>query len=301
MNAPLPDISMTDRAVNLSPLEWVGMQGIDLPVIVEEPGYRRELHAKADIQVDLPMPHVKGIHMSRLYRLLDSLGEAALTPALLRQLLQAMVDSHQDCSSRNARILLELDLLVRRSALVTLELSGWKSYPVRIEAALVEDKFSLSVQIDVGYSSTCPCSAALSRQLVEKNFLDAFADQAPLDMQSVSDWLREHATLATPHSQRSQAVVRVELSNKMPGLGLLTLIECIEKAVATPLQTAVKRADEQAFAALNGQNLMFVEDAARRIAAALQTDYMNPQVHVRHLESLHPHDASAWARPGSRV
>ncbi|CAK7075325.1 MAG: GTP cyclohydrolase FolE2 [Kerstersia gyiorum] len=54
------------------------------------------------------------------------------------------------------------------------------------------------------------------------------------------------------------------------------------------------RADEQAFAALNGQNLMFVEDAARRIEAAL-SGYASPSVHVRHLESLHPHDAVVWA------
>lgn len=71
MNAALPDVSLTDVAPRLSPLEWVGMQGIDLPVTVVEPSYRRELHARADLQVNLLAPHVKGIHMSRLYRLLD--------------------------------------------------------------------------------------------------------------------------------------------------------------------------------------------------------------------------------------
>ena len=70
MNAPLPDISLTDAAPR-RPLEWVGMQGIDLPVAVAG-GCRRDVHARADVQVDLPAPHVKGIHMSRLYRLLDS-------------------------------------------------------------------------------------------------------------------------------------------------------------------------------------------------------------------------------------
>ena len=52
-----------------------GHAGIDLPVTVAEPGYWRELHARADVQVDLPAAHVKGIHMSRLYRQLDSLAE----------------------------------------------------------------------------------------------------------------------------------------------------------------------------------------------------------------------------------
>ena len=68
-----------------------------------------------------------------------------------------------------------------------------------------------------------------------------------------------------------------------------------QQALGTPVQTAVKRADEQAFAALNGRNLMFVEDAARRIQAALEGSYAQPRVHVRHMESLHPHDAVAWA------
>src|SRR2546430_5910705 len=31
----------------------------------------RSLHARADVQADLPAAHVKGIHMSRLYRQLD--------------------------------------------------------------------------------------------------------------------------------------------------------------------------------------------------------------------------------------
>ena len=98
MNAALPDVSLTDIAPRLSPLAWGGMQGIDLPVTVAESGYRRELHARADVQVDLPAPHVKGIHMSRLYRLLDALGQREAlrqAPRLLaaRQALTRYFDS----------------------------------------------------------------------------------------------------------------------------------------------------------------------------------------------------------------
>ena len=59
------------------------------------------------------------------------------------------------------------------------------------------------------------------------------------------------------------------------------------------LAFAVKRADEQAFAQLNGQNLMYVEDAARRIQQSLSLRFPVSSVSVRHLESLHPHDAVA--------
>lgn len=65
--------------------------------------------------------------------------------------------------------------------------------------------------------------------------------------------------------------------------------------MAPPLQTAVRRADEQAFARLNGANLMYVEDAARRVQAALAQHYAQARVTVRHMESLHPHDAVAQA------
>jgi GTP cyclohydrolase I len=66
------------------------------------------------------------------------------------------------------------------------------------------------------------------------------------------------------------------------------------------VQTAVKRADEQAFALLNGQNLMFCEDAARRIQAALEPDERISDFWLRasHHESLHPHDAVAVATKG---
>lgn len=68
--------------------------------------------------------------------------------------------------------------------------------------------------------------------------------------------------------------------------------------MAPPLQTAVRRADEQAFARLNGAKLMYVEDAARRVQAALAAlaqHYAQARVTVRHMESLHPHDAVAQA------
>ena len=59
------------------------------------------------------------------------------------------------------------------------------------------------------------------------------------------------------------------------------------------MQTAVKRQDEQEFARLNGSNLMFCEDTARRIKSYLETmpnvtDYW---FKVEHQESLHAHNA----------
>ncbi|MDN7969793.1 GTP cyclohydrolase FolE2 [Burkholderia multivorans] len=296
MTAALPDISIADVAPDGGPLEWVGMQGIDLPVVVVEQGCAHNVHARADVHVDLPAAHVKGIHMSRLYRLLDALGDGdALSPAGLRQALRAMVDSHRDCDTRSARLRLHFDLLARRPALVTDGLAGWKSYPVRLDAMLAGDVFTLRAQVTIVYSSTCPCSAALSRHWIEQAFVAAFGAEDRVEPAAVAAWLRRHATDATPHSQRSEAVVEVGIADARTTLGLLELIDRVEHALGTPVQTAAKRADEQAFAVLNGRNLMFVEDAARRVQAALDCDHADSRVQVRHLESLHPHDAVAWA------
>lgn len=97
-----------------------------------------------------------------------------------------------------------------------------------------------------------------------------------------------------PASRCSVAQVEVGLAASAPGFGLVALIDAIEAALATPVQTAVKRADEQAFAQLNGSNLMFVEDAVRRVRAALANRHPDAAVRVEHQESLHPHDAVAW-------
>jgi len=294
----LPDVSISESSAHPGALQWVGMQGMDLPILIAEDNCQPSVHARTDVQVDLPAPGIKGIHMSRLYRLVDELGEASpLTPAALHQALSAMVESHRDCKTTNARLRLSFDLLARRPALVTEGLAGWKAYPVELRAILRQGHYALQGHVTVGYSSTCPCSAALSRQLVEQAFLDAFAGQHDVAPEAIASWLRRHATSATPHSQRSEAHVAVTLAPQAPTLGLIDLIDVIEKAVGTPVQTAVKRADEQAFAALNGQHLMFVEDAARQIQSRLLGRFQHPRIQVRHLESLHPHDAVAWAHP----
>ena len=291
---PLPDVAASGNAGSLLPLEWVGMQGIALPLWLEEGGQAQQVHACADVHVDVPDPRVKGIHMSRLYTLLDAFAAAGpVDAAELAALLRRMVDSHADCASTQARLALSFPLLRRQPALLTAGLAGWKAYPVRLQATLSPHGFAMTLALEVGYSSTCPCSAALARQLLADGFAAQFGS-GRIDADAARGWLLEHASLATPHSQRSTATVTVQLAQNAE-LDLFALIDLVEAALATPLQTAVKRADEQAFARLNGANLMYVEDAARRVQAALAQLYAQARVTVRHMESLHPHDAVAQA------
>ncbi len=150
------------------------------------------------------------------------------------------------------------------------------------------------------YSSTCPASAALARQLIQQRFAADFAERKTIDRDEVLAWLgSEEGIVATPHSQRSTAEVQVTLAHGFD-LPIMDVIDLIEGALKTPVQTAVKREDEQAFALANGQNLMFCEDAARRMQHALDADERIADFRVRatHHESLHPHDAVAVATKG---
>jgi GTP cyclohydrolase I len=292
---PMPDVA-GDAAAAARSLDWVGMCNIALPLRIRgDDGGSLQVPAAVDVFVDLRDPSARGIHMSRLYlRLQDTLVEETLTPARLRRVLQECVDS-QGALSSSARLTLRFDQMLKRRALAS-DNSGWKRYPLEIDALLVDGHLSLAIGYSVDYSSTCPASAALSRQLNAERFAGDFAAAHPLSTHVVRDWLAsERGLAATPHAQRSRAEIRVELQPAFDELPVAELIDRAEAALGTPVQTAVKREDEQAFARLNAENLMFCEDAARRVAAALADDarVQRFDVRVSHYESLHAHDAVA--------
>lgn len=292
MNAlTLPDIAAQTSQQAL-PLTWVGMQGIAVPVWID--GQR--LSAWVDAGVSLDDGTARGIHMSRLYVALEALENAPLSSALLRQTLEQFLSSHHQLS-QVASLNIDTQLLIKRPALVS-PLSGWKHYPVSIKARLENEMFHVELKIEIPYSSTCPCSAALARQLIQQQFVDDFANKK-LEHAEVLAWLgTSNGIVATPHSQRSTAIMNLRLEADVDQFPWVMLINEAEAALGTAVQTAVKRADEQAFALANGQNLMFCEDAARRLHIALR---LAPQVNafdvrVVHAESLHAHDAVAQSR-----
>jgi GTP cyclohydrolase I len=291
----LPDVA--GHAVPLArALDWVGMEGIALPVRVSDgAGGQLQVAASIDLSVNLADPEARGIHMSRLYlQLQDSLARETITPAGLRHLLQEGITSQAGLATR-ARLKIRYEALLQRRALES-EYAGWKRYPVEIEATLSDGHLQLALSVSLEYSSTCPASAALSRQANAERFLEDFAAARPLSAGVVHDWLQsERGLAATPHAQRSRAQVKVELRTQFDELPLVPLIDALEAALATPVQTAVKRVDEQAFARLNAENLMFCEDAARRVASVLSKDSRIERYDatVSHFESLHPHDAVA--------
>jgi GTP cyclohydrolase I len=297
----LPDIASQPHDQTAEQLDWVGMNEIEVPVRVTAPdGSLVQTPARVSAFVNLGESDARGIHMSRLYLHLDrALAEHALTPMALRHLLRDFLESHADLSTR-AMVRIDFEYLIRRDALAS-DNSGWRGYPFSIIASLQGKEFNLELSYAVTYSSTCPCSAALARQLIQQQFESDFDPDRPLDRREVLRWLgSEQGIMATPHSQRSTADIRLQLAPTFEAFPFVELIDLIEDALKTPVQTAVKREDEQEFARLNGQNLMFCEDAGRRVKRALDSEnrILDYWARCSHFESLHPHDAVAIVTKG---
>lgn len=296
MIAQLPDVAQNKIPHQQAKLNWVGMDDIYLPICFEEAGSVSHSQACASIAVDLPGGEnaAKGIHMSRLYFLLNTLTQAPIKPEQLKHCLEQALASHSDLGASVVRIELAFDFIWQRPALVSPSPAGWRAYPMVLTAQLSQTSgFHLSLQTEFQYSSTCPCSAALVRETLANQFRLSFANQDSVSPQQVSQWLKQNGTFATPHSQRSLALITLPLDQNENALHLVDLIEEVEGIIATPVQTSVKRADELAFAELNGANLIFVEDISRKLGKVLKQKYDDIEVQVRHLESLHAHNAFA--------
>ncbi len=208
----MPDIANSGAVAVAGTLDWVGMDEIDVPVrLPAQDGVAVQSAARVAAFVNLKCPEVRGIHMSRLYLHVDAaLSCEPLTPCSIRRLLREFLDSHAQLSDR-AMVRIAFDHLIRRPALKS-DNSGWKAYPVVITASMDQGQFCLELGCKVVYSSTCPCSAALARQLIQQRFAVDFSRDAPLDHAAVLAWLgSEQGICATPHSQRSVASVRVKL------------------------------------------------------------------------------------------
>jgi len=208
----------------------------------------------------------KGINMSRIMRSFYRHSERTFS----FQTIEAALDDYiTDLDSFDARIQMGISFPMKRPSLRS-GLEGYQYYDIALELVERAGVRKKILHLDFVYSSTCPCSLELS----------------------------EHARatrgqMATPHSQRSVARVSVELAEGQPTLWFEDLIDLCRNAVPTETQVMVKREDEQAFAELNAANPIFVEDAARLFAQALENDPRvgDFRVIASHQESLHSHDA----------
>ncbi len=296
----LPDITKQSESVIFDKLARVGMGEIEMPVNLDWSGERQWVPAKINATVSIDDEKAKGIHMSRLYlNLKNELANQSMSLSLVKDLLEKFVSS-QEGLSRSATLELRFNYLILRKALKSSK-QGWREYPIVLKGVLENGGLSLSCQLDIAYSSTCPCSAALSRQLLKEKFIADWQGQ-DLSLDAVSEWMtKESSIVATPHAQRSYAYLTMKLNEDVDIAQFVNaMIDTAENTLGTPVQAAVKRQDEQEFARLNASNLMFCEDAARKLKKLLNADknIKDFKLMVEHRESLHPHNAIAMAIKG---
>lgn len=299
--APLtPDIAKKTLSPISSPLERVGMEDIEVPLRLElHPSKESILQmGRADAYVNLVQPEAKGIHMSRLFiRLQEELGESVFTRSCAKKILGKFLDSHSDLSDK-AFLNISYEHPMWQKSLTSNQKS-LRAYPVHYNFSL--DKkgiFHTKLTLETLYSSTCPCSAALSRQALQEKLSQDFNSAENIDFNQFYEWIGQEKNMAaTPHSQRSKATVTLDLINEIE-YKVEDFISLLEESLKTAVQSIVKREDEKEFAKLNANNLMFAEDAARRIKKALNTqkNLHSFLVKVCHYESLHAHNAVAYAQ-----
>ncbi|WP_413290912.1 GTP cyclohydrolase FolE2 [Bdellovibrio sp. HCB337] len=297
----LADVALETRKDLYPPIDQVGMGNIEVPVLLaSDQGSLFRVPARVNAKVSLDRASSRGIHMSRLYlSVQEMLSSKALNYALLEELSQEFLKTHKDLS-RHAYLAVKFEAPLQRKALKS-ENKAWRTYPVTLSVENFEGRPKILAEVLVTYSSTCPASAALSRQLIQDHFKKEFLSQDELNFEDIHQWLgSSEGVIATPHAQRSEARVKVQLQSSSSAFSFEDLIDVVEDALQTPVQGAVKREDEQEFALRNGQNLMFCEDASRRIKAALDRvpDVADYLIEVKHLESLHPHNAEALITKG---
>lgn len=282
------------------PLKKVGIAPVDLPIkVLRRDGGEQVLQAQASLYCSLDDPNAKGLNLSRLYLLMHETIKDHLTLDGIKTTLETMATkqgsktaycklrfkypwSQKALRTRMPLTQAELDggqyeTLDNGENISLKKIEGHIAYNVTLEGRYFSDsdnpyKFYLTTEYT--YSSTCPCSFELAHTATE-----------------------QRQAAANAHSQRSIMTTTVQFDpNNI--VWIEDLIELHRQQIPTEVQVVVKRRDEQAFAELNGSNLLFSEDAVRLVYASLEEWIKDEKIQdfcisTEHFESLHPWSAIA--------
>jgi GTP cyclohydrolase I len=290
------------------PLDKVGVTGVDLPMkFKRRDGTIQELHVKASLYGSLDNPEAKGLNLSRfpiiMHEEIANHMSIEGLKGVLTKLQEKQGSKHVYCKLRfkypwvqeALRTRQELDIqqyaddagwsetqlkqdtfkVVEGIHLSHKKMLGYIFYDCILEAQWHEGEFKFFLTAEYIYSSTCPCSFELAQ-----------------------DAMVRRGKAANGHSQRSIGRISVEFNPDKHVVWIEDLIEMARKKVPTEVVIICKRRDEQAFAELNGSNLLFTEDASRLLYEGLDEMYDEGKIQdfsivTEHIESLHPWSATA--------
>jgi len=283
-----------------TPLQKVGIAPVDLPIVVRRrDGGTQTLQSQASLYCSLDDPNAKGLNLSRLYLLMHDQIKDHVTMDGIKGVLENMANKQgadnaycklrfkypwEQKALRTRQPLNNYDIennnfeTLENGEKISLEkMVGHIAYDTVIEGRYhrgAEKEFRFFLTVNYVYSSTCPCSFELAHDATSR---------------------REAA--ANAHSQRSIMKTTIEFDPSQV-VWIEDLVELHRQLIPTEVQIVVKRRDEQAFAELNGSNLLFSEDAVRLVYGELDKWYDQGKVFdftisTSHQESLHPWDAIA--------
>lgn len=258
-------------------LRKVGISPVDLPIIVSRRnGQSQLLQAEASLYCSLDNPEAKGLNLSRLYLLMHEKIENQLTIDGIRGALKELAEKQ---GSNSAYCKLRFKYPWNQRALRSRDnqdnfLTGHIAYKTELEGQYINGEYRFFLTVDYVYSSTCPCSFELAY-----------------------DARKHRNAAANAHSQRSVLRTKIQFDPDQI-VWIEDVVDLCRKTIPTEVQIVVKRRDEQAFAELNGANLLFSEDVCRLMYAALDQWYdrgviQDFSIAVSHEESLHPWNAIA--------
>ncbi len=262
------------------PLKKVGIAPVDLPVRLRSRsgGEDKLLQTEASLYCSLDDPMAKGLNLSRLYLIMHEKIKDQLS-------LDGMEDALKELAVgqgvKNAYCKLRFKYPMYQEALRTKNKRGHIAYKTELEGQYRDGEYKWFLTIDYVYSSTCPCSFELAHDARSKR-----------------------NAAANAHSQRSILKVKVAFDRHDGNIVWIEdLVDLCRLNIPTEVQIVVKRRDEQAFAELNGANLLFSEDAVRIVHEALDRwvegkKILDFSIVASHEESLHPWNAIAVSTGG---
>lgn len=283
-------------------LNKVGVSGVDLPIqLLRRDGTIQTLHARTSLYGSLDNPNAKGLNLSRFPILMHEKIADHLSIDGLKSVLDAL-QKKQGSDNVYCKLAFKYpwtqEALRTRKELPThapdsevfkvaggVKLSyekmlGHIFYDCVLEAQLHGSEYKFFLTVNYVYSSTCPCSFELAQDATIKR-----------------------GKAANGHSQRSIAKLTVQFNPDKEIVYIEDIVEMARKQVPTEVVIICKRRDEQAFAELNGSNLLFTEDAARLLYEGMDQWFSSGKIQdfsivTDHIESLHPWNATAIVYKG---
>lgn len=291
----------------------VGVRNMLIPLIIDRKNSPEKFHTIAKVSGYCNLvPSVKGIHMSRISRDINSI--LAKYPSFNG--MEAFVTQLRDSQgSKDAYIKASFVYIMEREA----PISGTPSLePVNVEweSYMIDGVVHNLITVESVEMSLCPCSKEMSMLANNLTIDELQLLQAGLDKESP---LYKKIMMAGfgAHNQKSLIKVKVEVTdNDLQRMWIEDLVFVIRRSASCPTWATLKRPDEKyvtevsylggffddetkQFTPVEDTGPKFVEDIARDVAknldGYLDSTIADYSVVVSNQESIHSQDIEAVA------